>query len=220
MLPGQPSNSRMRSSAAGPGLAGLIFVLILTPWVVRNELVLHAFLPTRSNGGAELYESTLESNDAFPWGTTLPLWPGDPEFQRFVRMGEVRYSKAQGQQAMTRLRAHPARFAHYTLDRFLFFWDGTPHPPEPHPALEYLRQLNYASWSALGLLGLGLMLRQRVPGGGLFAMAFLIVPLPYYVITVQPRFRHPIEPLIAVLSVYLIRSAQTGRAFSRPLWRR
>jgi len=60
------------------------------------------------------------------------------------------------------------------------------------------------------------MLKRRVPGGLLFAFIFLLVPLPYYLVTVQPRFRHPIEPLIAILGVYLFRSAQTradsGRA--------
>jgi len=63
-----------------------------------------------------------------------------------------------------------------------------------------------------GLLGLGLMLRRRVPGAGLFLLAFLLVPLPYYLLTVQARFRHPIEPLIAVLAVYLFRSAEKNRA--------
>lgn len=209
-----------RATAAGPLLGCLVFGLVMSPWIIRNELVLHAFIPTRSNGGAELYQSTLESNDAFPWGTTVPIWPGAAEFQRFVRLGEVRYSQLQGQKAEARLRANPGRFLRYTRDRFLFFWDGTPHPLQPRPVLEYLRQLNYASLSACGLLGLALMLKRRVAGAGLFAVVFVLVPLPYYLITVQPRFRHPIEPLIAILAVYLFRSADTGRAFSGAPWRR
>jgi len=199
----------------GAALAGAAFVLVMTPWVSRNEHVLHAFVPTRSNLGMELYESTLESNDGFPWGTTLPLWPGDPEFQRYVRMGEVRYVAMRGAEAKARMRAHPGRIAKWTLDRFLFFWDGTPHPPEHHPAQEFLRQLSYAFLSACGLLGLLLMLQRRVPGAGLFALVFVLMPLPYYLVTVQPRFRHPMEPLIAVLAVYLFRSAEEKGIGSR-----
>ena len=60
-------------------------------------------------------------------------------------------------------------------------------------------------------LGLGLMLRRRVAGAGLLAVVFLLVPLPYYLVTVQARFRHPMEPLIAVLGVYLFRSTQDRR---------
>jgi hypothetical protein len=36
--------------------------------------------------------------------------------------------------------------------------------------------------------------------------AFVLLPLPYYLVTVQPRFRHPIEPLITILAVFLFRS--------------
>jgi hypothetical protein len=59
------------------------------------------------------------------------------------------------------------------------------------------------------------MLKSRVVGGGLFAAIFVLLPLPYYLVTVQPRFRHPMEPLIAVLAVYLFRSTEKKRVKSR-----
>jgi len=204
----------------GVVLACVAFGMVLAPWVVRNERVLHAFVPTRDNFGVELYESTLERNDGFPWGTTLPLWAGDPVFKEFVRVGEVRFAKMRGDEAKERIRARPGRTAKWTLDRFLFFWDGTPHPANGKPVQEYLRQLSYCFLSVCGLLGLGLMVRlhpngqrtpagdpgRRVEGAGLIALIFLLLPLPYYLVTVQPRFRHPMEPLIAVLAVVLFRS--------------
>ena len=205
----------LKSALLGALLACLTFVLILAPWIIRNERTLHDFVPTRSNLGIELYQSTLDANDGLPWGTTLPLWPGDPEFQRYVQMGEIPYGQLRGQQAKQRILARPGLFLHRTVDRFFFFWDGTPHPIDRHPAQEYLRQLSYSFLSVCGLLGLLLMLKRRVPGGLLFAFIFLLVPLPYYLVTVQPRFRHPIEPLIAILGVYLFRSAQTGQSTKR-----
>ncbi len=199
---------RLLRTVGGAALTCVMFAAVLAPWVIRNERVLHAFVPTRSNFGVELYESTLERNDGFPWGTTLPLWTGDPEFKEFVRMGEVKFAKMRGDEAKERIRARPWRTAKWTLDRFLFFWDGTPHPANGKPVQEYLRQLSYCFLSVCGLLGLVLMVRRRVEGAGLFALIFLLLPLPYYLVTVQPRFRHPMEPLIAVLAVYLFRSAQ------------
>ena len=56
--------------------------------------------------------------------------------------------------------------------------------------------------------GLALALRRRVPAAWLFAAVFLLVPAAYYVVTVQARFRHPLEPLICILGVYLFRSAE------------
>ena len=206
-----PELRRLSLSARTVGgvvLTAVVFGLVMAPWVLRNERALHAFVPTRSNLGVELYESTLERNDGFPWGTTIPLWTGDPEYKQYVAMGEVAYSRMRGDEGKARLAARPWRMAKWTLDRFLFFWDGTPHPPDRRPLQEYLRQLSYSFLSACGLLGLALMLRRRVVGAGLFALLFLLVPLPYYLVTVQPRFRHPLEPLIAVLAVWLFRSAE------------
>jgi hypothetical protein len=193
----------------GATLACIVFAATISPWVIRNEITLHAFIPTRDNFGAEFHKSVLPSTDAFPWGTTLPLWPADPEFQRFASMGEVAFSRQMGAEAKADIRQHPGIFLHRTIDRFFFFWDGTPHPINGHPAQEYLRQLSYCFLTVCGVLGLLLALKRRVPAAALMAFVFLLIPLPYYFVTVQPRFRNPIEPLIAILGVYLFRSVQS-----------
>ena len=205
---------RLRHVIAGPVIAGVVFAALMTPWWVRNVHTMHAFITTRSNFGAELYESTLPSHDAYPWGAALPLWPGDPKFQLYMHMGEVKYSEMRKEQAITRIRANPSYFWHRTLDRFLFFWDNVPHPLEKRPLQEYGRRLNYAFLSLAGLMGLGLAVWRRVPGAALMGWMFLLLPLPYYLVTVQARFRHPLEPLIAVLSVYLFRSTEPRKKAS------
>jgi hypothetical protein len=208
---GDGGRERLLRMVGGAALTCVAFAAVLAPWVVRNERVMHAFVLTRSNFGVELYNSSLPSNDGLPWGTAMPLWQGDPVFQVYERMGEVKFAQMRQVEAIANLRARPGRFGRWTLDRFFFFWDGTPHPAERHPVQEYLRQLSYSLISACGLLGLALMLRRRVEGAGLFALVFALVPLVYYVVTVQPRFRHPIEPLIAILAVYLFRSTEPRR---------
>ncbi len=77
--------------------------------------------------------------------------------------------------------------------------------------------MNFGFLSVSGILGLILSLRRRIPASWLFASAFLILPLVYYLVTVQARFRHPIEPLIAIFTVYLFRSADRSPAFSKPV---
>lgn len=187
-------------------LACLVFALVLTPWIVRNERALHAFIPTRANFGVELWRSTQFYYGAFPWGTAMPLSAQDPEFQRYMQIGEVAYAREKGEQARRNLHAHPDLFLRNTAQRVQFFWFGVPHETAPHPENEVVRIFNYSFLSVAGLMGLGLALRRRVPGAWLFALAFALVPLVYYAVTVQARFRHPIEPLIAVLAVYLFRS--------------
>jgi hypothetical protein len=194
-------------------LAGACFVAVITPWAARNWLVFHAFVPLRSNLGAELYESTLESNNGFPWGTTLPLAEADPEFQRYKRIGEIAFNQEQGARAVDAIRAHRRRFVEYTLRRIYFFWIGVPHT-DNGAFVEAVRTLDYSFLSLSGLLGVALALRRHVSGAWMFFWAFAILPLTYYVITVQARFRHPLEPLICVLGVYLFRSADRTRVWS------
>jgi 4-amino-4-deoxy-L-arabinose transferase-like glycosyltransferase len=205
--------ARLTAGVRGAVLAGVCCVAVVSPWVVRNWVVFHAFVPMRSNFGAELYEATLPSNNGLPWGGTLPLAEADPVFRRYERMGEIAFCKAQGARGWAALRARPGLYAEYTLRRVYFFWIGVPHT-DTTGLVEGVRIFDYSVLSIAGLLGLGLALRRGVPGAWLYFGAFAIVPVTYYFITVQARFRHPLEPLICVLSVYLLRSADRTRVWS------
>lgn len=205
---GRREQRKLWTGLGGAALACGVMCVVMLPWWVRNERALHAFVPTRANLGFELYQSTREANDGYNWGTTLPMWPGHPEFKRYVREGEIQMGREREAEAKAAMYAKPGEIARWTVQRVFFFWDGPPHPFEKHASQEYGRQLSYAFLSACGLLGLALMLWRRVEGAALFALIFLLMPVPYYIVTVQARFRHPIEPLIAILAVWLFRSTE------------
>ena len=189
-------------------LSAACCAVVLSPWIVRNWLVFHAFIPMRSTMGAELYQSVLPSNQGFPWGPTLPMAPSDPRFQQYLRMGEVAYAKHQGQLARPIIRANKLRLVGYVLRRIDFFWVSVPHPVDKSLFTEVVRESNYAFLSLAALLGLALALHRRQPAAWLFFWAFLTIPLIYYLITVQARFRHPLEPIMTILIVYLFQSAE------------
>jgi hypothetical protein len=207
--------SGIRQALIGPILSGLVFLAVITPWVARNYTVFHAFVPMRSNFGAELYEATLFSDDGFPWGATLPMSERAPEFQRYERIGEIAYSKQQGEIAKAKIHAHPYLFARNALRRVYFFWISVPHPLDAGILVEATRRINFSFFSFTGILGLALALRRRVPGAWLFFWAFAIYPFLYYLVTVQARFRHPLEPIICILTVYLFQSADRTRTWSQ-----
>ena len=205
-------------AARNVALAAVCFLGVMAPWVGRNWVAFHSFVPMRSNLGAEMFEANLEGNHGFPWGGTLPLADSAPEFQRFVRLGEVEYSREQGARAKAVMRAHPGRTAGYVALRVYMFWNSVPHPVGKQGVLvEAVREMNFCFLSLAGWMGLGLALRNRVPGAWLFFWAFALLPVVYYLITVQARFRHSLEPLICLLAVYLFRSADRTRVFS---WQR
>lgn len=196
-------------------LATLCTLTIVSPWFIRNQLAFHAFVPLRSNFGAELYESAQLENEGYPTMATLPHSESSPEFQRYKRLGELAYSGEQGRRARAIIQKHPGIFASHILKRAWFFWASVPHPTEhgwKGIAAETTRELSYAFLSLAGLLGLALALRDKIPAAWLFFWAFAIYPLLYYAVTVQARFRHPLEPLICILAAYLFRSATPNQS--------
>jgi hypothetical protein len=196
---------------ARAALAALLFFAFLFPWIWRNWTVFHAFIPIRSNLGAEMYAGSGPGSNGFAFVATLPLVERDPETTAYKSLGEIAYVKQQGEKAKAYLATHREHYAFISLKRFYFYWVSVPHPAEGSPWGEYFRELNYCFLSITGCLGLALSLKNRVPAAGLFAWAFLLLPLTYYFITVQARFRHPLEPLIAIFTVYLFQSARSRK---------
>jgi hypothetical protein len=191
-------------------LASLLFTACLGPWIWRNWQAFHQFVPTRGDFGAELYLGNGPGAAGLLMEYDHPIQAPD-QLRLYTRMGEIAYSRMRGQQAWAVMRADPALFARNTLKRLFFFWAGVPHPVNVAPWVEYARSLNFVFASVCGLLGLALALWRKAPAAGLFAWAFLLLPLVYYGVAAHARFRHPLEPLIVVLGVYLFQSAEARR---------
>ena len=189
-------------------IAALLFLAILAPWTIRNWQVFHTFVPLRDNLGAELEASSGPGSNGFPIMATLPLVERAPQTMLYKSLGEIRYVKLQGEKGKAFIAAHPAHYALISLKRFYFFWVSVPHPIENSASTEFFRDLNYCFLSIAGILGLALSLKNRIPAAGLFAWAFLLLPLTYYLVTANARFRHPLEPLIDIFVVYLFQSAR------------
>ena len=191
----------------GHALAALLFLACIAPWTLRNWQVFHAFIPLRGNLGAEMYMGNGPGSNGLLMEFYHPFQSPE-QLRLYASLGEVRYVAMRGAAAKTFIASHPAHFCADVARRIYFFWAGVPHPADEAWYNEAGRTLNFAFLSVAGLFGLGLALARRVPAAGLFAWAFLLLPVPYYLITVHARFRHPLEPLICILAVYLFQSAE------------
>ncbi|HEY4380928.1 MAG TPA: hypothetical protein VGN01_11320, partial [Acidobacteriaceae bacterium] len=188
----------------GAALAAIVVVACVAPWTWRNWQAFHTFIPLRGNLGAELCMGDGPGSTGFLMNYDHPHVAPE-QLRLYARLGEVRYVSMRGALAKAYIKERPDHFAAIVAKRMYFFWASV--PSDDKPLVEAFRVLNFAFISLAGLMGLGLALRQRVPAAGLFAGAFVLLPLTYYLVTVHARFRHPLEPLICVLGVYLFQSA-------------
>jgi hypothetical protein len=228
ILPMLSSRTGFLLAARNALLAAVCCAAFVLPWIVRNEIAFHAFVPMRANFGAELYEAALPWNEGFPWAGTISPAGGD-DFPLYKSLGELEYSKRQELRAKAIIDEDPGLFYGFVAKRAYFFWFGVPHPIETdrhgNPLaksvmVEATREIDFEFISLAAFLGLALALRNRIAGAWLFAWAIVLFPPIYYLVTVQGRFRHPLEPFLLILIVYLFQSAEprwqsTGRVIGR-----
>jgi len=192
-----------RSQLAGVALCVITAMLVITPWVVRNYVVFGKFIFVRDNLPLELH---MANNDEANGLWTRNEHPGnDPmAMQKFQELGEIPFMEEKQQEFRRFIREHPGRFLWFTLQRVAYFWIA---PPQLNIVAGYdlmiARHVGFLIPAAFGFAGLWITLRNRIAGGFLLACFLLIYPIPYYLVTPFPRYKHPIEPEIILLAVYL-----------------
>jgi 4-amino-4-deoxy-L-arabinose transferase-like glycosyltransferase len=191
--------------------AGVLFLAVLAPWAARNYSVFHRFIPLRDNFGAENYEGNSDWSTGFPWGRTVPL-ENKRILAEYTAMGEPAWTADRGAKASAWIAAHPVQFAELSVKRAWMYWAGVPKSVEEAGVLEYGRLMSFQFLSLAGMLGAALAVYRRKPAAWVLALAFVLLPLPYYAVTVQARFRHVLEPLICVLGVSLFQAAERRRS--------
>ena len=219
ILAGIPRQEWLRGAALAAASA-VACLAVMLPWILRNERVLHAFIPTRSNLGAELAMAWAPDSTGLPWGQSVPLFDAAPEHKLYAQLGEVEYVRRRGELAKDWAAAYPAHFWKLVALRFYWFWAGVPHESGGHAAAEAIRETGHCFGSVAGLLGLLLAIRRKLPAAWLWAWATLLLPAVYYFVIPGARFRNPLEPFFCVLVVYLFQQADGRWGFSAPGLRR
>jgi len=201
---------RGKPSLAGVSLASLIFIACVTPWIARNYQTFGKFIFIRDNFGAELRLGNGNGADG-TWMQYLHPTQDIYAMRQYTSMGELAYVEMRKQQATDYIKADHARFAVLCLKRFIYFWAGPPRLAKIWWLAEVKNSLFLAS-SVLMFWGLGLALRMRKPGAWLLFWLILLYPAIYYVVFPGQRYRHPIEPEMTILGVYLLTEASKKNA--------
>jgi 4-amino-4-deoxy-L-arabinose transferase-like glycosyltransferase len=188
-------------SLAGVVLSSLVFFLVLSPWLVRNYEAFGRLVFIRDDFGLQL---RLGNNKLADGISIVALQPNlnKLELERFQRLGEIAYEADCRRLAVDWIRAHPGRFAVISLKRFFYYWNGLPRPTDSMVPWDFRSSLFLAS-SVMAVWGLIRALRQKRPAAWLFAALVATYPTIYYFVFPHARYRHPIEPELFILVVFL-----------------
>jgi 4-amino-4-deoxy-L-arabinose transferase-like glycosyltransferase len=183
------------------------FVLIVSPWVVRNLVVFHGQVTLRSNFGLELW---LGNNPEVPDSWSWWLHPTDSETERadFLRKGEVAYMQEKKAAAIQFIKTHPADTLRFQYHRFMETWTSNVDAFADVWGGGNLRLraellLNY-SLTVLMLFGLLFARRNDRELSIPLLNIIVLFPVIYYVTHTTIRYRHPIDPVIVVLAAYSV----------------
>jgi hypothetical protein len=135
------------------------------------------------------------------------------ELEKFQRMGELAYAESCKHAAFDWIGAHKERFVVVSMKRFFYYWNGVPKPTGSVAPVDF-RSSAFLATSVLALWGLGRALRQKRPGAWLFAGLLLTYPTVYYFVFPHARYRHPIEPELLILIVFLL--SEIGKRAANP----
>ena len=182
-------------------VAAVLFWMTMLPWLVRDYEVFHKPVFVRDNVGVEL----RCGNNPLAEGIWVGMYHPSQNpilYRQYQEMGEAAYSAEQSRLAKRWIAENPKQFAVVTVRRFVFYWNGLPRLSKIQ-ALEQFKNSLFLASSLLAIAGLVLAIKNRVRGVFLFASLLIFYPLVYYVSFPHPRYRHPIDPELVILGVYL-----------------
>jgi hypothetical protein len=184
-----------------------VFVLIVTifigPWLVRNYMVFGQPVFLRGNFWFEFWLGNSPLKLGFEEAWKHPTVNRE-EMEEYARLGEIQYVKSKRDAALAWVKSDPAGFVELTGKRVWQYWMGGKPvygkntPPWKSP------NLIYPALSVLAWMGV-LQAWRRRPDIGIPAFGVMFFyPSVYYLTYANPRYRHPLEPLMILLATYFL----------------
>jgi hypothetical protein len=183
---------------------------ITSPWLVRDFIVTgRHVVPIRGCFGISLWAGNYPgAREDYAEGVSHSHHPlsSPEEAELLSKVGEYTYNQARLKDSIAWMSDHRADFLWLTGHRIMDYWAG-PYGVTRKRVYMGLMGVDVAKLIMQGLpavacaFGVMLAWRRRYPVG-LLVLALAVVPLPYYVTTANPRYRHPLDPVLYLFAGY------------------
>ncbi|MGA2716751.1 MAG: hypothetical protein ABSG41_26980 [Bryobacteraceae bacterium] len=193
----------LRKTLRNTAFACGVVVLCCIPWTIRNYVVMHSLVPLRSTLGLQLWVGNNPDARVIWLGDHHPIHDSS-ERERYIQMGEIAYMSEKGNNAVRYILTHPRHEAELISGRFVMLWAGG----ATNPVGDFVQ--NHSAWfryvlvfnlcAAFGaLFGLVILFRRQNIYAFPLAAGPVVFPFAYYLTLAEPRYRHPIDPVLMLL---------------------
>ncbi|MGD0801994.1 MAG: glycosyltransferase family 39 protein [Terracidiphilus sp.] len=190
-----------------PGVvASLSLAAALSPWIIRNAVVFHRFIPMRDSMGMELLIGNNGYSQHWVNCEYCPMHNAR-ELAEYNSVGELAYMSHKSRQAKTFIRDNPRWFVWMCGRRALYLWTGYWSFDHDYLLGEPLDPFNIpvaTSLSLLAFLGVFFAWRRNPHEAMRYGVVLLIYPLMYYFVNPGAYRLRPIDPVIVILGSYAI----------------
>ncbi len=200
-----------------------VMFLMISPWLVRNAMVFHALIPSRSCFGIALWQGNNPEGAIVQAANSRHPAMNPEERSRYLEMGEHAYDQAARQSAIAYMRAHPGTTVKRTLQRIYVFWgsdirgDWAWRPGQnTRPGIggvvsKYAKAMLWVGPTLMLVWAVGTGRTRKVPQRELFLAIFLLFPLPYYATTVSPLYAYVVQPYMLIMVLVGVGASGIGR---------
>ncbi len=181
---------------------GIVCMVLVLPWTIRNYMVFHTFVPLKSSMGRNLLEGSHPQGTGVIHHFGIPEVLSLEELKIFRSSNELQKDKMLFHKAVEFIQDDPKYFLHSTLRRIFYFWAPlNPYRTTPH---DTLRLVTYGPVLILAIFGI-LLMRQKWLETTLVLALFFSYPLPYYITHVSiNRYKFIVEPFLVLLASYAV----------------
>ena len=190
-----------------PGLvACVVLAATIAPWLIREAVDFHRFIPMRDSMGLELWMGNNGYDTRFTSDQIHPLHDA-AELAAYNRMGELAYMDWKAAQAHAYIAAHRGWYVLMCLRRAVYLWTGYWSFSPAYLAMEPTDPFNVPFQTCLTLLAVaGLVLAwRRAPWEAVrYAGVLFLFPMVYYFSHPEPYHMRTLDPLVVILGCYVV----------------
>jgi hypothetical protein len=202
-----------------------VLAATIAPWLIRDAVVFHRFIPMRDSMGLELWMGNNGYSTRWTSDQLHPLHDAQ-ELADYNSMGELAYMDHKAEQARDYIHAHPGWYAEMCLRRSLYLWYGywsfdpaylnmEPMDPENIPFASFL--------TIFGMIGLFLLWKRKRFEAVRYAGVLILFPMIYYFSHPEPYHMRTLDPLLLIFACSTIvawrerAQGRVGLAADRPV---